>query len=117
MRNSLQITFERELKKGSIELLILSLIEHRPRHVYEICKLIGQWSDGELILQVSSFYTLIRRMEANGYVTGRWAWVSGRRPRRNYQITERGRAALIAQQDAWKRFITAVHQVMAHEND
>jgi len=44
--------FDRELKKGSAELLILSLIEHRPRHGYEISKLIEQRSDGVLKFNV-----------------------------------------------------------------
>jgi DNA-binding PadR family transcriptional regulator len=44
--------FDRELKKGSAELLILSLIEHRPRHGYEISKLIDERSQGMLKFNV-----------------------------------------------------------------
>ena len=117
MKQLPQVIFERELKKGSTELLILSLIEDRPRHIYEICKLIDEWSDGELKLLVANFYPLIRRLEARGYVQGRWAWVPGRRPRRNYQITARGKVAMTAQREAWSRFVIAVNQVMSHKNE
>src|SRR5437588_116488 len=55
--------FDRELKKGSAELLILSLIEHRPRHGYEISKLIEKRSNGVLRFNVASFYPLLYRLE------------------------------------------------------
>ena len=62
--------FDRELKKGSAELLILSLIEHRPRHGYEISKLIEQRSEGVLKFNVASFYPLLYRLEKRGFISG-----------------------------------------------
>ncbi len=60
--------FDQQLKKGSAELLILSLIEHRPRHGYEISKLIEQRSDGVLKFNVASFYPLHYRLEDRGFI-------------------------------------------------
>ena len=59
---------DRELKKGSAELLILSLIEHRARHGYEISKLIEERSDGVLKFNVASFYPLLYRLEKRGFI-------------------------------------------------
>jgi PadR family transcriptional regulator PadR len=63
---------DRELKKGSAELLILSLIEDCPRHGYEISKQIESRSKGTLRFQVASLYPLLYRLEARGWIQGRW---------------------------------------------
>ena len=64
--------FSPELKKGSIELLILSLVEARPRHGYEIGKLIEARSGGELLFRISSLYPTLAGMEKKGWIKGRW---------------------------------------------
>src|ERR1039458_6907541 len=63
---------DRELKKGSAELLILSLVEERARHGYEISKLIETRSRGMLKFNVASLYPLLYRLEARGWIQGRW---------------------------------------------
>ena len=64
--------FDRELKKGSAELLILSLIEHQPRHGYELAKLIESRPGGVLRFHVASLYPLLYRLEKRRRIEGRW---------------------------------------------
>ena len=73
---------DRELKKGSAELLILSLIEDRARHGYEISKLIETRSGGMIKFNVASLYPLLYRLEARGWIQGRWVDKAGQRRRR-----------------------------------
>ena len=73
---------ERELKKGSAELLILSLVETRARHGYEISKLIEQRSNGRVRFKVASLYPLLYRLEERGWLQGRWVEKAGQRRRR-----------------------------------
>ena len=63
---------DREVKRGSTEMLILALVEERPRHGYEIAKLIEQRSDGVLQFHVASLYPLLYRLEKRGLIKGRW---------------------------------------------
>jgi PadR family transcriptional regulator PadR len=105
-----------ELKKGSAEMLVLGVLEARPRHGYEICKLIERLSDGELSFNVASFYPLLYKLEERGLIEGRWLERSGERRRRFYKITSDGRKALIQHRDAFARFVAAVHQVLGDEN-
>jgi hypothetical protein len=63
---------DRELKKGSAELLTLSLLEARPRHGYEVRKLIEKRSDGVLKFNAASLYALLYRLENRGWIEGRW---------------------------------------------
>src|SRR2546423_10032517 len=93
---------DRELKKGSAELLILSLVEHRPRHGYEISKLIEERSDGVLRFNVASLYPLLYRLEKRGWVDGRWVEKAGQRRRRFYRLTAEGKKVLAAQRNTWR---------------
>src|SRR4026208_1545718 len=68
---------DRELKKGSAELLILSLVEDQPRHGYDIGQLIEQRSQGMLRFNVASLYPLLYRLEKRGWIQGRWVEKAG----------------------------------------
>src|ERR1700677_1513770 len=108
--------FNRELKKGSAELLILSLIEHRPRHGYEISKLIEQRSEGALTFNVASFYPLLYRLEKRGFISGRWVEKAGQRRRRYYRLTTEGKQILKTQRATWLDFVNAIHRITEAEN-
>src|SRR5579863_1005137 len=102
---------DRELKKGSAELLVLSLVEDRARHGYEISKLIESRSEGMLKFNVASLYPLVYRLEARGWIQGRWVEKTGQRRRRYYKITAAGRKVLAAQRQGWKEFAEAVRRI------
>jgi PadR family transcriptional regulator, regulatory protein PadR len=102
---------DREWKKGSAELLILSLLEGRSRHGYEIAKLIDTRSAGTLHFRVTSLYPLLYRLEERGLVDGRWVEKAGQRRRRYYRLTSPGRALLGRQRRSWKAFVEAVGRV------
>jgi transcriptional regulator len=102
---------DRELKKGSAELLVLALLEARPRHGYEISKLIETRSAGRLKFHIASLYPLLYRLEERGWIQGRWVEKAGERRRRFYRLTAEGRRVLAAQRDTWREFVLAVNLV------
>src|ERR1044071_4289095 len=102
---------DRELKKGSAELLILSLVEARPRHGYEISKLIEARSDGVLRFNVASLYPLLYRLEKRGWIEGRWVEKAGQRRRRYYKLTKDGKKVLAAQRSTWQSFVAAINRI------
>ncbi len=102
---------DRELKKGSAELLILALLEARPRHGYEISKMIDERSAGRVRFKVASLYPLLYRLEERGWIAGRWVEKPGERRRRFYRLTAEGRRMLAAQRAHWREFVTAVMQI------
>lgn len=108
--------FDRELKKGSAELLILSLIEHRPRHGYEISKLIEDRSDGALKFNVASFYPMLYRLEKRELIEGHWVEKAGQRRRRYYRLTAQGKKALKQQRNAWLEFVNAINRITGAEH-
>ena len=108
--------FDRELKKGSAELLILSLIEARPRHGYEISKLIEARSGGALSFHVASIYPLLYRLEKRGWIKGQWVEKAGQRRRRYYKLTPEGKKVLKAQRSAWESFVAAISRITGTEH-
>src|SRR5579884_1891418 len=107
---------DQEWKKGSAELLILSLLEDQPRHGYDISKLIQIRSGGALRFHVTSLYPLLHRMEKEGWIEGRWVEKAEQRRRRYYKLTAQGRKTLRAQQKSWKDFIAAISRVTGIEH-
>jgi PadR family transcriptional regulator PadR len=99
---------DRELKKGSAELIILSIVETRGCHGYEISKLIETRSAGQLKFHVASLYPLLYRLEERGWLQGKWVEKPGERRRRFYTLTAEGRRVLARQRDTWKTFVQAI---------
>jgi len=98
-------------KKGSADLLILALVDERPRHGYDLAQLIDARSGGTLRFTLASLYETLYRLEDAGRIRGRWVERAGQRRRRYYRITPAGRKLLAARREDWGRFIAALTEV------
>src|SRR3984893_18341575 len=116
MRHIAANLLDREMKKGSAEMLILSLVQRRPRHGYEIGKLIEGRSGGVVRFNVASLYPLLYRLEERGFVEGRWVETAGHRPRRSSALTARGWKTLREQVGMWRNLVKAMRRITASEN-
>ena len=104
--------FSAELKKGSTEMLVLSLLEGRPRHGYEIGKLIEARSGGRLTFALPTLYPTLLRLENRGWIKGRWVEKAGERERCYYRLTQDGRRVLEEQRKTWVAYVAAVNAVI-----
>jgi len=104
------------LKKGSAELLILSLVYFMPKPAYEISKLIEQRSHGTVRFNVASLYPLLYRLEKRGWIQGRWVEKAGQRRRRYYRLTAAGKQVLKAQRETWREFVAAIGRITGAEH-
>jgi transcriptional regulator len=111
-----RMMFARELKKGSAELIILALLEARPRHGYEIGKLVAARSHGQLTFHIASLYALLYRLEERDWIAGTWVEKAGQRRRRYYRLTPEGTRVLAAQKRTWKAFVAAVGRLTGDEH-
>ena len=107
---------DHEWKKGSAELLVLSLLDDQPRHGYDISKLIQIRSGGALSFHVTSLYPLLYRLEERGLVAGHWVEKAEQRRRRYYSLTPEGRKILHSQRESWKEFVAAISRVTGIEH-
>src|SRR5213594_788199 len=100
-----------DLKKGSADLRVLSLVERDPRHGYDLGRLIESRSRGALRFNVASLYPLLYRLEKRGWIQGRWVEKAGQRRRRYYRLTPAGKKILAAQRDGWREFVEAIGRI------
>jgi transcriptional regulator len=107
---------DQEWKKGSAELLVLSLLEHQSLHGYDVAKMIELRSGGALRFHVTSLYPLLYRLEKQGWIEGRWVEKAEQRRRRYYRLTVEGRKVMRAQQKSWKEFVAAMGLVTGVEH-
>lgn len=114
-------SLERELKRGSAELLILALLEEQERHGYQIAQLIAERSGGAITFHATSLYPTLYRLEDKGLIEGRWVekvplrrgsgGQAGTRRRRYYRLTPGGRGVLAKQRAVWETFSAALTRV------
>lgn len=104
--------FNANLKRGSIELLVLAVLEGHTRHGYDIGKHLERLSDGKLQFRVSTLYTVLYRMEGSGWIKGRWVEKKGQRRRCYYSLTSEGQRVLVRQRHEWVSFSAVVNQVV-----
>lgn len=107
---------DRELRRGSAELLILSLLDARARHGYDLSKLIETRSGGQLKFHIDSLYPLLYRLEERGWIKGTWVEKPDERRRRLYKLTPEGRRVLARQRKTWAAFVEAVRRVTGDEH-
>jgi|SRR5271154_5781673 len=100
-----------DVKKGTSEVLILSILEDRARHGYEIAKLIEQRSGGLVEFHVASLYPMLYRLEKRGWIEGKWVEKAKQRRRRFYKLTALGRKALPEQRRSWRELIRVMERV------
>ena len=100
-----------DMQRGSAEMILLALLDARPRHGYELAKLIESESGSKLQFHVASLYPMLYRLEGKGWVEGKWLEKAGERRRRFYRLTAEGRRALAEQRRSWREFVAALNRL------
>ena len=100
-----------ELKRGTAELAILSVLEHGPLHGYEIGRRIEARSGGALRYTLAALYPLLYRMEQRRWLKAAWETGENGKRRRCYQLTAKGRKMLGPLREEWADLFRALRQV------
>jgi len=102
---------DRERLKGNLDLLLLSVLAAGPAHGYAIISALRERSKGAFDLAEGTIYPALHRLESAGLLASDWADTPGRR-RRVYALTDKGAAALTAEQAQWRRFAAGIQAVV-----
>ena len=100
-----------ELKRGTAELAILSVLEGGPLHGYVIARQIEEQSAGALRFTLAALYPLLYRMEQRGWISGKWETGENGRRRRCYSLKSRGRKLLKPMRAEWASLFRVMRQV------
>src|SRR6476620_8725444 len=101
-----------ELVKGTLSLLILSLLSRRAMYGYEIAATVHRDTDGAFTWREGSLYPNLHKLQAEGLIRGEWEEKETGRKRRYYHITREGRAALREKTRSWQALHKAVNRVL-----
>lgn len=101
-----------QLRKGSTDLLILSILQAEPKYGYQIMQEIKQDSNGYFDMTAALLYPALKRLETDGMVTSEWQVATGKRERKYYEITDQGRKTLTKRRGDWITFVQNLFQTL-----
>jgi len=93
-----------QIRKGSTEFLILTLLAERPMYGYEMAQQLAERSNGYFETKEGLLYPTLHRMQQSGWLVSKWQEVDGRR-RKYYSLTPLGREMLGEQAVEWNTFL------------
>jgi transcriptional regulator len=103
---------DNELLKGTLALLILSLLSRKPMYGYELAATVREDTGGLFNWREGSLYPNLHKLEAEGLIRGEWEERETGRKRRYYHLTRKGRAALAQKRQAWEDLAAGVNAVL-----
>lgn len=103
---------ESDLRKGSVQVLILSLLQEQPMYGYQLSKELQRRSKGYFTFKEGTLYPALHRMEREGLIRGQWHVVEQGPSRKYYYLTEKGRQELARAQHEWTTFAAHVLAVL-----
>ena len=106
-----------QLRKGSTPLLILSVIAHENMYGYQIMRELERRSEGYFTMTAALLYPALHQLEAEGLLTSEWRQGQGKRRRKYYSITPKGKKALAASRTEWNRFIANLRKTLGPSLD
>lgn len=106
----------RELIKGNIDSLLLSLIGQQPMYGYQILRELDNRSFGYFRFKEGTLYPALHRLEKVGLILSKWEMTPGSRQRRYYYITERGSRLLAEKRNQWLDFTAAMNLIIKPGN-
>lgn len=105
-------SIERELKRGSLELIVLHLLSPAEAYGYEIVSKLTEQTNGSLAITDGTLYPVLYRLERNGYVSVRWETPERGVPRKYYRLTDTGREELARLTHEWTSFAKAMAKLL-----
>jgi len=104
-----------ELLQGTLDLIVLKLLRAGPANGWDLTQSIQVVSRGALDVNYGSLYPALRRLEASGWIKGRWGMSENNRRARFYELTPSGHRQLEAERKAWERFQHALGLILKTE--
>lgn len=105
-------TFNKELKRGTLEMILLRLISERQMYGYELASTLEKRGGSLFRIKEGTLYPILYRLENAGYIESRWETLERGVPRKYYQLTKTGTKYLGGRMAEWKEFTTAISKLM-----
>lgn len=108
--------YEKQMKKGVLEMLVLKLLSRETKYGYQIIQELKEKSEDIFVLKDGTLYPILYRLEDDGMVISEWSEAEGKQvPRKYYRITDKGVEALGGIYSIWKNIADGVERIMEEE--
>lgn len=105
--------YERQMKKGVLDMLILKLLQEKPKYGYQLISELKEKSNSVFVLKEGTLYPILYRLEDEQLVESNWSAAAGKQlPRKYYSITEKGKVLLPELSQTWNRISAGIQQIM-----
>ena len=111
--------FNKELLKGTTDMIILKLLAEKDMYGYEIMKKVKQKTDNVFALREGTLYPLLHELESKKLIVSYWEVTESPRKRKYYKITDKGKKSLKSKEIEWENFSNGISRLMggvAYEN-
>jgi PadR family transcriptional regulator, regulatory protein PadR len=102
-----------EVIKGTLEMIVLEVLQHEPMHGWGITELIERRSDGLLSVNQGSLYPALYRLVARGWISSDWRTTDNNRNARYYALTRSGRKQLASERAQWEKLSRGVNLILS----
>jgi PadR family transcriptional regulator PadR len=113
LHTAIWVAMERELKRGTLEVVLLRLLEDHDRYGYEMTAELATRSGGSFELKEGTLYPVLYRLENAGFIEPYWQTQERGVPRKYYRITSGGRSELAKQMEEWQSFVVTMEALLA----
>ncbi len=103
-----------ELLQGTLDLLILRVLDQEPMHGWGVAQRIQLISRDTLTVNQGSLYPALHRLENRDWITASWGTSENNRRAKFYRLTAKGRRQLKRENEEWRMFSTAVNRILAN---
>ena len=103
------------LLQGTLDLLILRTLQGGPGHGQGIARAIQEQSGDTFLVDHSSLYPALQRLEARGWIRAEWGTSTNNRRARFYELTKAGRKQLTVETRQWRRLTAAIGRILGPE--
>jgi PadR family transcriptional regulator PadR len=101
-----------DLLQGTLDMLVLKVIDGGVMHGFEVADRIHQISDEVLRVEEGALYPALHRLEVRGWLASHWGFSSNNRRAKYYRLTSLGKRQLRAETEEWLRLSTGVSRIL-----
>ncbi len=105
-------SLDRELKRGTLELLLLRILADEPTYGYQLVRRLAERTGDRFSIKEGTLYPVLYRLEDAGWVAPEWRQPKRGVPRKTYRLTDAGSEHLQQLTEAWRDFSAAVDAVL-----
>src|SRR5580658_685254 len=101
-----------ELLQGTLDMLILQMLQWGPRHGYGIAQAIRANSGDLLRVETGSLYPALHRLEEKKWVKAEWKLTDTGQRAKVYRLTRAGKRQLLDERTRWEQVVSAISGVL-----